>query len=1094
MAVQDGGGVAAVADLIPKAAHDGAVSPIAASRARCDLCHLCQEPDVGWVKVASRGLPTAPILAIGEAPGYEESQRGTAFVGPAGQHCEELAQGAGVPADAVRWANTTACFPHVKEGSGRPSPRVPNFQSETSYCVGYLWDEIERLRPKVIVTLGAYATYVVTGRMPAIIKESGQIQYVTIRGREYPVVPCVHPSADLRSKTNRYSGAIQEAFSTAYDLTREVHLPVRTTVFTSTREAVSFLRGILERYRAGKISCIAYDLEWDTEMRRGRADRSDSVSYTDLYNDEKRVLMASFAYDATAGFSIPLYHPESTVRPDEVLPTLREVLSTVPVVCHNYQKAEGPWSTVKLGVTPTLAYDTMLASFVLQMKSMTHGLKPQTMRHLKWSDWGRKVEAMALSKPAGERSYRNVPLALLGTYSAIDPAATMGLKAVYEPLIEERQLARPLALLQRAARVFMRMELRAARIDLAALERLTIEYPQRMLAERAVVESYPEVQRYVARQQAAYDRAIEGTKRRRRLFVFNPTSHEHMGDVLYGEFGCVVPQLSRKETGRALGCSIPLQAGETMFPTQFLTRATRTAWIGDLHGDDAGERVRIDTKQSTPVMAVLKEPLRFDHAPNTTSVYSGSPPTDDKSLMWIMRQTECQACKGEGDIERGETTERCDACAGSGRRPEARQLFKFLSSRRNYIKISKILSGYVQTLGKFVIPGTNRLVFNYLLHGTHTGRLATREFAIHTAPDQSDIKRLFISEWMEEGGVMVSVDQSQVEMRIMASETGDPLFVNFFRQCPKCQHVGSLEDRGICVKCGVALGGDMHRMIASETFGKPAKDITADERSAAKAIGFGLLYGRGPESIAAATGMPTREAEALIARFFTRFARTKEWVAERHKDFRSRGYVTTSFGRRLPLADFAKLQKLSPEARKSRHANALEAEGCRQAQNYPIQSTASDITLLGVMNLAERLIADGFRSRVWGTTHDSVEIDVAPGELLRVLPLIDACMVDDVRTQCQWLRVPLAVDKKLGRRWNASVGIKRMEGAALHLKGKRAFFDELAAQLAKTSALRGVKVDREYDDPDELKMRIQKTYRGNTGGPRCVEGVLELAG
>lgn len=1071
------------------------IERIEASKARCDLCRLCKQPDVGFVKVASRGAPLAPILAIGEAPGYDESRIGEAFVGPAGQHTEELLRTASIPVDQVRWANTTFCFPYTDEpGSQQPKPRTPNFQAETMHCVGYLWDEIERTQPKVIVTLGAYAAFVVTGRAPASIsKECGRIHTVEIRGREYPVITCVHPDADLRSPTRAYSAAIRQAFQSAYDLTRDVYLPVATTVLNSTMDAKHFLLGILERYRSGEISCIGFDMEWDTEVRV-RGERVDqSQSFTDLYNPDKKITMVSFAYDGSEGFAIPLDHPESCVNLDAILPLLREVLAAVPIVCHNYLKAEGAWATMKLGVTPMLAYDTMLASFVLQMKTCAHGLKQQSMMHLRWSDWSRKLEAYVFGKAPGQRSYRNAPLDMLGPYSAIDPAASMALKLKYEPRIAEAKLERPLELLHRASRTFLTMELRAARVDLSELERLNQEYPVLLEQQQHLLDSYPEVRRYVERRQAAIDKSIEGTKRRRPIFAFNPTAAEHLGDIVYGEFGCVVPLLTKKEQKHAVSTAIPLKAGDTSIPVQYVTRKTTALWIGDLEGDDCAERVKIDRKLSNESFLVFKEPLRFDHPVGPTRVYSGGPPTDDKTLSWIMRQTECPSCRGEGEVEQPDKTlVPCTACGGVGRQPEARQLFKFLSARRAYVKIAKILSSYVHKLRHYVVPKSNRLVFNYLLHGTHTGRLASRDYAVHTTPDQSDIKRLFISEWHHEGGLMLSIDESQIEMRVMASVTGDPLFVNFFHQCPKCQYVGTRADGGVCPTCRVPLGGDMHRMIASETFGRPISDITSTERTAAKAIGFGILYGRGATSIAAATGMTDARAEELIAQFFARFARTKQWVAERHQDFLHRGYVTTSFGRRLYLNGFDVLSKMSPQDRRSRRALMLEAEGCRQSQNYPIQSEASDLTLLGVLTLSERLIESGMRSRVWGTTHDSVEIDVAPSELFQVLPLVQTCMIDEVYTQCPWLRVPLAVDAKLGRRWNASVGIEQVDGTTLHLKGKKAFFEELVQQFSLGGERVRALVTKEYDDPDELKMTIQKTYRGNTGGPRCVKGSVEV--
>jgi uracil-DNA glycosylase family 4 len=400
---------------------------ILASKGRCNKCHLSADPNVGYVCVKGRGAVQPDILIVGEAPGYDESRAGEAFVGPAAKHGIKIIESLGIDLDTVRFSNTTRCFPHDKQ----MKPRTPNYEKETVHCIDYLYEEIDMTRPKVIIALGAYPTKVLLDKT-GITKLAGTVHSITVKGKPYPVVPCPHFSADLRSG-GRYTEAITRALQTAKAVVSEEEVPVASYVLNTTQEAVSFLKNLLKRHEEGKLPCIAYDMEYDVlvnqeGLTRGEASRKSNIS---LYDPERKIVAVSFATNSKEGYCIPLFVNESQVNFEAVLPYLQKVVTTIPVIAHNWLKAEGAWTTEKFGVKPNLFFDTMLASYCLYMKTRSHGLKVLASQLLQWPDWSQKLDVYLKSLPSEERSYKNVPLDILGKYSAItnflhQPSRTRG--------------------------------------------------------------------------------------------------------------------------------------------------------------------------------------------------------------------------------------------------------------------------------------------------------------------------------------------------------------------------------------------------------------------------------------------------------------------------------------------------------------------------------------------------------------------------------------------------------------------------------------------------------------------------------------------
>jgi hypothetical protein len=289
-----------------------------------------------------------------------------------------------------------------------------------------LWEEIDLVRPKVIITLGKTATSAVLGLDVPISKVTGKIQSLTVNDVEYSVIPCTHFSADLRS-SGKFSGQISSALQLAHDLVTEIEIPVRTHVLNSNEEALSFLQGCLDLHEAGKLPYIAYDLEYDVLVGQDSRSEANRMSTLDIYNPERKLVAASFAYSNHEGYCIPLFCKGSKVDFGVILPLFRSVLEKIPVIAHNFLKAEGPWTMQKAGVIPKLHADTMLESFVIYMKTRAHGLKGLCKREFKWPDWSRDLDIQLDQLPKEDRSFRNVPVDVLAKYAAVDPVGCWAL-------------------------------------------------------------------------------------------------------------------------------------------------------------------------------------------------------------------------------------------------------------------------------------------------------------------------------------------------------------------------------------------------------------------------------------------------------------------------------------------------------------------------------------------------------------------------------------------------------------------------------------------------------------------------------------------
>ena len=236
------------------------------------------------------------------------------------------------------------------------------------------------------------------------------------------------------------------------------------------------------------------------------------------------------------------------------------------------------------------------------------------------------------------------------------------------------------------------------------------------------------------------------------------------------------------------------------------------------------------------------------------------------------------------------------------------------------------------------------------------------------------IRRAFIP---SDGNLLVSADYSQIELRLLAHMSGDPELVSSFQK-----------------------GEDVHRRTAGEIFGLAPDQVNDEQRSIAKAINFGLMYGKTAFGLAQELKISRKDAKEMIERYFERYRGVKAFLDAQVESAREKGYVTSCLGRKRKLTE---IHSKNPMIR----ANAE-----RMAMNTPIQSTAADLMKLAMIEIDRRLESEGFRSRLTIQVHDEVVLDCPRDEAEAVKRLVTEVMENAMK-----LSVPLRVNASSGANW-----------------------------------------------------------------------------
>ncbi len=296
-----------------------------------------------------------------------------------------------------------------------------------------------------------------------------------------------------------------------------------------------------------------------------------------------------------------------------------------------------------------------------------------------------------------------------------------------------------------------------------------------------------------------------------------------------------------------------------------------------------------------------------------------------------------------------------------------------------YRELSKLKSTYVDALPQQINPTTGRVHTSYNQAGSVTGRLASSDPNLQNIPTRTDLGRR-VREGFVAGKdqVLLSVDYSQIELRIVAHMAGDEAMLDAFR-----------------------AGQDIHATTAAAIYGVPLEAVSKEQRRHSKAINFGLIYGMSSFGLSRTTDLTLAEAEEFVKAYFKQFPGVKRYLDGMRHIAAEQGYVETLLGR----------HRYFPGLKNQTNANIRNREE-REAINAPIQGTAADIMKLAMLRVPPALQAAGLRARMLLQVHDELVLECPRGELIRTKQV-----VQDVMESTYQLSIPLLTDARWGVNW-----------------------------------------------------------------------------
>ena len=295
-----------------------------------------------------------------------------------------------------------------------------------------------------------------------------------------------------------------------------------------------------------------------------------------------------------------------------------------------------------------------------------------------------------------------------------------------------------------------------------------------------------------------------------------------------------------------------------------------------------------------------------------------------------------------------------------------------------YRTISKLRSSYTESLIDCADRASSRIHCHFNECVTATTRLSSSDPNLQNIPARSDlgrqIKRAFVP---AKGHCFVSADYSQIELRVLASLSQDPVLVNAYQN-----------------------DLDIHALTASELFDKKIDDVTKAERQIAKSINFGIVYGMGSQKLSREVHISKQEAKQFLEKFNQRFPVLAQWLDDNGIKARQTGVIHTVLGHRRIIDEF-----LSPN-------KMIQAAGDRIAANSPIQGSASDIVKCAMLRLQSLLAQNDSKARIILQIHDELLLETPIDELEQT----KAILIDAMTNACD-IGIPLKIDLKVGNNW-----------------------------------------------------------------------------
>ena len=296
-----------------------------------------------------------------------------------------------------------------------------------------------------------------------------------------------------------------------------------------------------------------------------------------------------------------------------------------------------------------------------------------------------------------------------------------------------------------------------------------------------------------------------------------------------------------------------------------------------------------------------------------------------------------------------------------------------------YRSISKLLNTYIDSLPKQISSRTNRIHTQYIQTVASTGRLSSINPNLQNIPIRTnrgrEIRKAFIPK--NKDYFILAADYSQIELRIIASLSEEENMINAFKN-----------------------NEDIHTSTAAAVFNVPIKEVSREQRSNAKVVNFGIIYGVSAFGLSNQTNLNRKEAKELIDKYYLKYPKLKMYISNQISFARNKGYVETVLGRRRYLKDI-----------NSRNG-IVRAASERNAVNAPVQGSAADIIKLAMINIQEKINQNEFKSKMLLQVHDELVFDVFKPELNNFMDMVKHEMENAFQ-----IKVPLTVDVNYGLNW-----------------------------------------------------------------------------
>ena len=291
----------------------------------------------------------------------------------------------------------------------------------------------------------------------------------------------------------------------------------------------------------------------------------------------------------------------------------------------------------------------------------------------------------------------------------------------------------------------------------------------------------------------------------------------------------------------------------------------------------------------------------------------------------------------------------------------------------------KLQSTYIDALPNQVDTKTGRVHTDYMQTVAATGRLSSNNPNLQNIPVRTERGRLIRKAFIprDENYTLISADYSQIELRIIAALSGEENMIKAFQN-----------------------NEDIHKSTAAKVFNVPLDEVTKEQRSNAKTVNFGIIYGVSAFGLSNQTSLSRKESAELIDAYYTTYPKLKSYMANQVDFARENGYVQTVLGRRRYLKDI-------------NSANMMIKSGAeRNAVNAPIQGSAADIIKIAMINIHKKLMNENWKSKMLLQVHDELVFDVHNSELEKIQPMIKHEMENAFK-----LEVPLEVEIGIGKNW-----------------------------------------------------------------------------